>query len=117
MLHSLQRAKVLHAGACEGECKLPAVLLLPTAESVKPRGVVDLSKVQDVRDGRAVTGKANTVQLKTASGGSVCYVCESGAYLRRLRIRQDTATAAAGAALGGCYRGMMSSAVTDCNST
>jgi hypothetical protein len=48
------------------------------AESVKPRGVVDLSKVQDVRDGRSVTGKANTVQLKTASGGSVCYVCESG---------------------------------------
>jgi hypothetical protein len=49
------------------------------AESVKPRGVVDLSKVQDVRDGRSVTGKANTVQLKTASGGSVCYICESGA--------------------------------------
>ncbi|KAF6262398.1 hypothetical protein COO60DRAFT_1624958 [Scenedesmus sp. NREL 46B-D3] len=48
------------------------------SESVKPRGVVDLSKVQDVRDGRGVTGKANTVQLKTASGGSVCYVCESG---------------------------------------
>jgi hypothetical protein len=40
--------------------------------------VVDLSKVQDVRDGRSVTGKANTVQLKTASGGSVCYICESG---------------------------------------
>jgi hypothetical protein len=52
--------------------------LLIFAESVKPRGVVDLSKVQDVRDGRSVTGKANTVQLKTASGGSVCYVCESG---------------------------------------
>jgi hypothetical protein len=46
---------------------------------VKPRGVVDLSKVQDVRDGRGVTGKANSIQLKTASGGSVCYVCESGA--------------------------------------
>lgn len=37
-----------------------------------------MSKVQDVKDGRSVTGKANTVQLKTASGGSVCYVCESG---------------------------------------
>jgi hypothetical protein len=49
------------------------------AESVKPRGVVDLSKVQDVRDGRGATGKANTIQLKTAAGGSVCYVCESGA--------------------------------------
>ncbi|KAF8057631.1 branched-chain-amino-acid aminotransferase-like protein 1 [Scenedesmus sp. PABB004] len=49
------------------------------SESVKPRGVVDLSKVQDVRDGRGVTGKANTVQLKTSSGGGVCYVCESGA--------------------------------------
>jgi hypothetical protein len=51
------------------------------AESDKPRGVVDLSKVQDVKDGRSVTGKANTVQLKTASGGSVCYVCESGTSL------------------------------------
>jgi hypothetical protein len=52
--------------------------LIHLSESVKPRGVVDLSKVQDVRDGRAATGKANTIQLKTASGGSVCYVCESG---------------------------------------
>lgn len=53
-------------------------------ESVKPRGVVDLSKVQDVKDGRSVTGKANTVQLKTASGGSVCYVCDSGVLTERL---------------------------------
>ncbi|WIA22447.1 hypothetical protein OEZ85_004745 [Tetradesmus obliquus] len=53
------------------------------SESVKPRGVIDLSKVQDVRDGRAVTGKANSVQLKTASGGSVCYVCESVVWVNR----------------------------------
>jgi hypothetical protein len=54
-------------------------LLLPSpAESVKPRGMVDLSKVQDVKDGRSMTGKANTVQLQTASSGSVCYVCDTG---------------------------------------
>jgi hypothetical protein len=47
------------------------------SESTKPRGVVDLGKVQDVRDGRASTGKANSIQLKTASGGSVCYVCDT----------------------------------------
>jgi hypothetical protein len=50
-------------------------------ESVKPRGMVDLSKVQDVKDGRSMTGKANTVQLQTASGGSVCYVCDTGGWL------------------------------------
>jgi hypothetical protein len=61
------------------------LLLLPLThtESVKPRGVVDLSKVQDVKDGRSMTGKANTVQLQTASGGSVCYVCDTGGWVDR----------------------------------
>lgn len=59
------------------------------AESVKPRGVVDLSKVQDVKDGRSVTGKANSIQLKTASGGSVCYVCDSGALVRGVTLVAD----------------------------
>lgn len=48
------------------------------AASVKPRGVVDLSQVQDVRDGRSATGRPHSLQLKTASGGSVCYVCDTG---------------------------------------
>ncbi|GLC56985.1 hypothetical protein PLESTB_001170500 [Pleodorina starrii] len=43
-------------------------------ESVKPRGVVDLSKVQDVR---VLPGRANTIQLKTTSGGAVAYIAGS----------------------------------------
>lgn len=39
--------------------------------SAKARGVVDLSKVQDVK---VVPGKGNTIQLKTASGGVVQYM-------------------------------------------
>ncbi|KAG2486518.1 hypothetical protein HYH03_014820 [Edaphochlamys debaryana] len=44
------------------------------AESVKPRGVVDLSKVQDVK---VLPGRGNTIQLKTTSGGVVCYIASS----------------------------------------
>ncbi|GIL49336.1 hypothetical protein Vafri_5718 [Volvox africanus] len=43
-------------------------------EAIKPRGVVDLSKVQDVR---VVPGRANTIQLKTTSGGIVSYIAGS----------------------------------------
>lgn len=46
-------------------------------EASKPRGIVDLSKVQDVRDGRSVTGKPNSIQLKTSAGSSVCYVADT----------------------------------------
>jgi hypothetical protein len=48
------------------------------SESAKPRGVVDLKQVQDVREARAATGKANSIQLKTASGGSVAYIVDTG---------------------------------------
>ncbi|GFR47982.1 hypothetical protein Agub_g9806 [Astrephomene gubernaculifera] len=41
------------------------------SESVKPRGVVDLSKIQDVK---VLPGRANTIQLKTSTGGAVCYI-------------------------------------------
>ncbi|MEW5315269.1 MAG: hypothetical protein WDW38_006711 [Sanguina aurantia] len=44
------------------------------SESVKPRGVVDLSKVQDVK---ALPGRTHTVQLKTSSGSSVSYIADS----------------------------------------
>ncbi|GIL73762.1 hypothetical protein Vretimale_5370 [Volvox reticuliferus] len=43
-------------------------------EATKPRGVVDLSKVQDVK---VIPGRANTIQLKTISGGTVCYIAAS----------------------------------------
>ncbi|EFJ42554.1 hypothetical protein VOLCADRAFT_119370 [Volvox carteri f. nagariensis] len=43
-------------------------------EATKPRGVVDLSKVQDVK---VLPGRANTIQLKTTSGGTVCYIAGS----------------------------------------
>lgn len=34
----------------------------------KPRGIVDLTNVQDVSDGRDATGKANSIKLSTATG-------------------------------------------------
>ena len=42
----------------------------------KPRGVVDLSKVTDVGDGRGETGRPNSLRLSTAAG-KVCYVCDT----------------------------------------
>jgi len=42
----------------------------------KVRGVVDLSRVQDVRDGREATGRPHSIQLVTATGASVCYACD-----------------------------------------
>jgi hypothetical protein len=41
--------------------------------------VVDLSQVQDVRDGRQATGRPNSIQLLTAKGASVCFLCDTGA--------------------------------------
>lgn len=41
------------------------------SESVKPRGVVDLSKIQDVK---VLPGRSNTIQLKTSTGGMVAYI-------------------------------------------
>lgn len=44
------------------------------SEAAKPRGVVDLSKVQDVKDGRSASGRPNSIQLKVGvcvlGGGS-----------------------------------------------
>lgn len=37
----------------------------------RPRGIVDLSLITDVSDGRDVTGKSNTLKLTTASGSQV----------------------------------------------
>ncbi len=34
----------------------------------KPRGIVDLTNVQDVADGRDATGKPNSIKLSTATG-------------------------------------------------
>lgn len=42
----------------------------------KPRGVVDLSKVTDVGDGRGDTGRPNSLKLATATG-NVSYVCDT----------------------------------------
>lgn len=47
------------------------------SESTKPRGVVDLSKIQDVKPASSVTGRPNSIQLKTSSGGSVSYICDT----------------------------------------
>eukprot|EP00200_Dunaliella_tertiolecta_P019000 CAMPEP_0202408560 /NCGR_PEP_ID=MMETSP1128-20130828/15054_1 /ASSEMBLY_ACC=CAM_ASM_000463 /TAXON_ID=3047 /ORGANISM="Dunaliella tertiolecta, Strain CCMP1320" /LENGTH=302 /DNA_ID=CAMNT_0049013745 /DNA_START=16 /DNA_END=920 /DNA_ORIENTATION=+ len=47
------------------------------SESVKPRGVVDLSKIQDVKPASGIINRPNSIQLKTAAGGSVAYICES----------------------------------------
>ncbi len=44
--------------------------------SSKPRGVVDLSKVTDVKDGRSETGRPNSLKLSTAAG-KVCYICDT----------------------------------------
>jgi PH domain len=38
------------------------------APSSKPRGVVDLSKVTDVSDGREATGRPNSLKLSTETG-------------------------------------------------
>eukprot|EP00798_Chlamydomonas_sp_ICE-L_P025658 gene25658-11321_t len=46
-------------------------------ESVKPRGVVDLSKVQDVKVAASIINKPNSIQLKTSTGGTVAYVTDS----------------------------------------
>lgn len=43
-------------------------------ESQKPRGVVDLSKIQDIK---VLPGRSNTIQLKTTSGGTVCYMAST----------------------------------------
>lgn len=43
-------------------------------ESAKPRGVVDLSKIQDVK---VLPGRSNTIQLKTTSGGTVQYMAST----------------------------------------
>eukprot|EP01026_Neomeris_dumetosa_P056049 TRINITY_DN5117_c0_g1_i2.p1 TRINITY_DN5117_c0_g1~~TRINITY_DN5117_c0_g1_i2.p1 ORF type:complete len:488 (-),score=70.16 TRINITY_DN5117_c0_g1_i2:328-1791(-) len=45
--------------------------------SSKPRGIVDLSKVVDVQDGRSATNKQNTLKLSQASGQFVCYICDN----------------------------------------
>jgi len=42
----------------------------------KPRGVVDLSQVSDVSDGRSTTGRAMSLKLSTATG-HVCYIADS----------------------------------------
>ncbi len=44
------------------------------SESVKPRGVVDLSKIQDVK---VLPGRSNTIQLKTSTGGVVAYIAST----------------------------------------
>jgi hypothetical protein len=44
--------------------------------SSKPRGIVDLSKVTDVRSGRDGTGKSNSITLSTATG-QVHYIADS----------------------------------------
>ena len=49
----------------------------PHAASPKPRGVLDLTLVTDVGDGRDATGKANSIRLATSAGGAVCYVADS----------------------------------------
>lgn len=36
--------------------------------SSKPRGIVDLTNVQDVSDGRDATSKSNSIKLSTATG-------------------------------------------------
>ncbi len=33
--------------------------------------------MQDVKPGSAVTGRPNSIQLKTTTGGSVCYITET----------------------------------------
>ncbi len=47
------------------------------SESIKPRGVVDLSKVQDVKAASSVINKPNSFQVKTSTGGSVCYIADT----------------------------------------
>lgn len=42
----------------------------------KPRGVVDLSQVSDVSDGRSTTGRSTSLKLSTATG-HVCYIADS----------------------------------------
>ena len=42
----------------------------------KPRGIVDLSKVQDVKHAREQTGKPNSLMLSTTTG-SVSYIADS----------------------------------------
>lgn len=44
-----------------------AALAVPQEDS-KPRGIVDLTAVQDVSDARGATGKANSLKLSTATG-------------------------------------------------
>ncbi|KAK9810515.1 hypothetical protein WJX72_012038 [[Myrmecia] bisecta] len=44
--------------------------------STKPRGVVDLSKVTDVSEGREATGRPLSLKLSTATG-AVCYIADS----------------------------------------
>ena len=40
--------------------------------STRPRGIVDLSLVTNVNDGREATGKPASLQLTTAAGGQAC---------------------------------------------
>ena len=47
------------------------------AAAAKPRGIVDLSTVTDVSDGRAATGRPHSIKLSTASGGHILYLCEN----------------------------------------
>jgi hypothetical protein len=35
------------------------------------------AQIQDVKPGSSITGKPNSIQLKTATGGSVCYITDS----------------------------------------
>lgn len=44
--------------------------------SSKPRGIVNLTSVQDVSDAREATGKSNSLRLSTATG-QVCYLIDS----------------------------------------
>ncbi|KAG1677461.1 hypothetical protein FOA52_001917 [Chlamydomonas sp. UWO 241] len=46
-------------------------------ESVKPRGVVDLSKVQDIKAASGQSGRPNTIVLKTEAGGTVSYITDT----------------------------------------
>jgi hypothetical protein len=48
---------------------LPRFMNGTVTESTKPRGVVDLSKVQDVSQAAKATGRQYSFMLKTASGG------------------------------------------------
>lgn len=41
-------------------------------EDSKPRGIVDLTVVQDVSDARDATGKPNSLKLSTATGQVCC---------------------------------------------